>query len=751
MEPSAGNKTTVSHATLVPGSFPLLNEPDRTLTKLPAQVGRFRVDGPLGSGGMGLVCLGFDPRFQRRVAIKVMKYATSDPERIARFRGEAVAQARVVHPHVVTVYDSGEIESEGTAYPYFVMECPEHAEPLSEKLREPTWPIEVRMLVALQLCEAVSAVHGKEQIHGDLKPANTLIVPDSQNRPWVKLIDFGLATGARQFVLDMPAVRGGTPGYMAPELYRDGELPSYQSDLYALGVTVYEVLSGKHFRSDVPLQESAPGIDSILNEVVARALRSKPGDRYHTVREFSDALRAWSRNPVRRARAWLGERCTRAWPRRVFQACAVGVGVVVALHVAPWPLFQWTSLGHRLDPPRIALIAPEADDGAEVRIIALRDEPAALAAAEQAGIARWVLDSPKGLRAVHALLAGRLAQARPTVALWRVLFRDPSEHDRAFAESLSALATAGVSVVLPTDRWPTTATAAGVPPPALATAAGVVVAPCTDLEPKSSVLIPVAVAHGSESPLPNSSLLAAIRHRWPTGEISFGLDVAHGQVSADRLTPDLRAGAGLVQLTRRSVVCTQIGSIGESSVHQGIDPADHVAQIAVLPPKAEAWSSATMELADALRASPRALAEWCGGRVVLIADLRPGREEPIVTVATSIPSTLYHAALIERILSGELPRGAESGEQYAACAAAGALGVAATDVPARRTRKKIIRALSVVAATLCVWAVSVVLFSRGVVLYHPAALMVACATSAGAVLAIPGWGCRPNNRKGWIE
>lgn len=199
------------------------------------QIGYFRLEGKLGEGGMGAVYRALDESLQRYVAVKVMRSAAghgSSADRVSRLLDEAVAQARVNHPNIVTIYYVGRDEEE----PFFAMELLP-GPTVEEELRKGPLPYTQVIQLSSQIVGALSQSSRQGLVHGDIKPSNLLFSGPNV----VKLGDFGLATTP-----ETAASRGisGTLSYMSPELAEGGS-PSEKSDMYALGVTLFEMTFGR--------------------------------------------------------------------------------------------------------------------------------------------------------------------------------------------------------------------------------------------------------------------------------------------------------------------------------------------------------------------------------------------------------------------------------------------------------------------------------------------------------------------------
>jgi eukaryotic-like serine/threonine-protein kinase len=211
-----------------------------TAAPIPERVGPYRILRILGEGGMGVVYLAERPDLGNRVALKMLRDAWLSPVRRDRFAGEQRTLARLDHPSIARLYDADALP-DGT--PYFVMEYVEGL-PITRYCREAGASLEERLQLFREVCEAVRHAHGMAVIHRDLKPSNVLVTRDGA----VKLLDFGIAHQLES--VDAPAdptrtgLRLMTPSYAAPEQLM-GEPPGVYTDIYALGVVLYELLTGR--------------------------------------------------------------------------------------------------------------------------------------------------------------------------------------------------------------------------------------------------------------------------------------------------------------------------------------------------------------------------------------------------------------------------------------------------------------------------------------------------------------------------
>jgi len=261
--------------------------------------GRYRLEGRLGFGGMSTVHLALDMRLERQVAVKLLaEHLADDPAFVSRFQREAQAAARLVHPNVVQVFDSG--RDERTDQYFIVMEYIEGSS-CAEILRDDGW-VEVDEALAIieQACEGLHYAHRHGVVHRDVKPGNLLRSREGE----VKLADFGIAKATEQSSITQVGSVLGTAAYLAPEQAR-GEEAGPKADLYALGVVTYQLISGRLPYEAASLtelalkqqQEEPQTLDTLvaavrpeLADAVAVALALDPRERYATAREMGRAL-----------------------------------------------------------------------------------------------------------------------------------------------------------------------------------------------------------------------------------------------------------------------------------------------------------------------------------------------------------------------------------------------------------------------------------------------------------------------------
>jgi eukaryotic-like serine/threonine-protein kinase len=278
---------------------------------------RYRLDRKLGEGGMGVVYLGHHVVLEKAVAVKILADDLARrPDLVQRFLQEAKAASRIHHENIVDITDFGQTQS-GTVF--FVMELLEGrdlATFIRKEVGAVSWPLAKPILV--QICRALSAAHAKNIIHRDMKPENVYLVGREGSTDFVKVLDFGIAkiTGLEESAgarLTRTGMIFGTPEYMSPE-QAQGTHPDHRVDIYAVGVIMYEMLTGqvpfkadtfmgvltKHmFETPVPPSQARPdlGISPELDAIVLKALSKDRNLRFQTMAEFGNVIASVSGGP----------------------------------------------------------------------------------------------------------------------------------------------------------------------------------------------------------------------------------------------------------------------------------------------------------------------------------------------------------------------------------------------------------------------------------------------------------------------
>jgi len=283
--------------------------------------GRFRVVRCMGVGGMGAVYEIEHELTKHRRALKLLHAVMAQNSAVVeRFLREASAAGRVGNPHIVETFDAGTLES---GEPYLVMEML-RGQTLSDRIARGPMPIAEVVDLVGQACEGVQAAHDAGIIHRDLKPDNLFVV-DVEGRPFVKILDFGISkfdpgkTGGLALTQEGAAL--GTPYYMSPEQIRGEIKLDARTDVYALGVILYECIAGQrpfeaealtqlavliHVGKPLALAQLRPDVPPGLADVVARAMATDPAQRISTARELRTELERFGAISFKGTAARLG-------------------------------------------------------------------------------------------------------------------------------------------------------------------------------------------------------------------------------------------------------------------------------------------------------------------------------------------------------------------------------------------------------------------------------------------------------------
>ncbi|MCC7015493.1 MAG: SUMF1/EgtB/PvdO family nonheme iron enzyme [Planctomycetes bacterium] len=415
------------------------------------RIAGFKILAPLGRGGMGVVYLAEQEQPQRRVALKLLRREIADSDVSARFRREIEVLGRLQHPGIARIYEAGVTSIDGAELPWYAMEFVE-GRPLLEHARRENLAARERVALLAQICEAVEAAHVLGIVHRDLKPDNVLVEASGR----IRVLDFGVAAVVKR-ESDLTTLRTatgelvGTISYMSPEQASGGaEALDRRSDVYALGVMLFELLTGelpcatrgqmlheavRAIREDeaTSLSKLRPELGRELAAVVGKALEKERDRRYDSAIELGRDLRRWlADEPVHARAATPTYRLGRLVRRHRVLFGAIGFALI---SLSGGLVMTWAALGRA----RAAESAARDDEARTQRLSDLRG----LELLESRVDGLWPA-TPERLSALQEWLVeaerivARRAQHHSAVEGMRANAREWPQHDIAIANALVA-------------------------------------------------------------------------------------------------------------------------------------------------------------------------------------------------------------------------------------------------------------------------------------------------------------------------
>lgn len=367
----------------------------------PEKIGHYEIKSELGRGGMATVYRAYDPRFEREVAVKVLppEMLHADPQFRVRFQREAKIIAKLEHPSIVPVYDVGEEDNQ----PYFVMRYMTGGS-LADRIKKSVYSIDDATRLLEQIAPGLDEAHAKGIVHRDLKPSNILFAAKEISC----ISDFGIAKLSQA---ESGNVTGsaiiGTPAYMSPE-QAAGNAVDGRTDVYALGIILYEMLTGrqpyksetpmglalKHITEPVPsILEARPDLPAWMEEIISTAMAKHPEDRYQSAQQLVEALQS-------HINAETVDRITRREPapvkpspvakttvikkrrsKPILLFILLGLGLLSALTVGGMMAAGWLHINWTSDTPGVSPVPPTMTESSAPPILVPTQTPPATEAA----------------------------------------------------------------------------------------------------------------------------------------------------------------------------------------------------------------------------------------------------------------------------------------------------------------------------------------------------------------------------------
>ncbi|HRX83469.1 MAG TPA: protein kinase [Phycisphaerae bacterium] len=618
-------------------------------------------------GGQGIVYQAVQRSTQRKVAIK-LPLDDRDPAGVSRKRFEREIQlvAQLQHPNIVAVFDSGITRDNRR---YFIMDYIRGL-PLRDYVRRNQVPLEATLRLFCNLCRAVHHAHLRGVVHRDLKPSNVLVTADGI----VKVLDFGLAKSLVAAIDTVVSTTGqfiGTLAYTAPEQLR-GRLDEVdqRSDIYSLGVMLYELLTGRYpfvqpgelerlveqFATAPPLPPSeawtpaagisreadsaarSPGnpIDTDLETIVLKTLAKESHRRYATAEDLAQDLELYlAGEPIAARRdsiAYVLKTRLRSVSQRhrVLSLAACFVTALLFTRLVGMPLaYRWTHFNEWYQRALTNALPAPADPHAlaDIRLIALSDQTDVKALARSEGLTDVDAGVPRSLRGLHGRLMEKLVDAHPRAVAYDITFVAASPYDEAFARGAQALRDAGTPVLVAVPRWWLDSASPVALSPAIArhTLFGCATGGCTADAPWR---IQLFAKRGARDPYPSLALAAFAAFRQPAARAEFKLnadrdaiDVVYWQTMP---ASDLPQSLSATDHVAFSLLLPSDDGSGNHDPDYGLQPDDSLGLLLVDIPATAAFENITLKYGEVMNASPQALRKWFADRLILVADLRAG-------------------------------------------------------------------------------------------------------------------------------
>lgn len=672
---------------------------------VPVQIAGYRIIRLIGAGGMGLVYEAEQEALQRRVALKLMQPGAVNSEALARFESEARALARLKHPGIAQVFDTGVHRPGGggaedsSIVPFLSMELVEGSFTLQEFSERSGVALQDKLRVMLDVCDALEHAHGEGVVHRDLKPSNILVNParlGTRSRTGVrsetgtgtsggseaegssiKVIDFGIAKvlgdGSRTITSRGQIV--GTPTYMAPEQLMGGAVDN-RTDVYSLGVILYQLCTGRlplavprgldRHGLEKALRDATPApprtldrrLAGDLETIILKCLQKAPAERYQSVHELRADLFAFLHgDPIRATRigAWTAAWRTvgRAGVRRPivsFVCCAGGALLLAMLLVFP-AVYFWTGAGLWFA-NSVGVFAPASGMLGvlpDVRVVAIDNETDFESIAKREELSGVSNANIRTARLIHARLLSRLAKADPRAVGLDITFRAPSEFDGALVKAIGELRDRGMGVVVAAPTWGFGADGLAEIAPDIARAAWAG-APTGGFMGADIWSMDIALERDATEVIPGFSTLVFAACRAPDSEVAVSLQNGIAEIRYFKPGTQRRATVRAADRLRYSGV----QKVTEADPERGLLPGDLLAA-SIVPLPVTALGACTIPIQKVLGMSEAELRREFSGRLVLIGNVSDaGGDIQVSETGVRVPGVWTHAAMVQQMLRDEI-------------------------------------------------------------------------------------------------
>jgi|GEM_PF-3723745 len=641
----------------------------------------------LSTGGQGRVYKAWHEATRREVAIKVLLVERlKENQSRRRFEREITTLAGLKHPDIVSIFDAGVTRDDR---PYFVMEYVRGMS-LDQYTRENKPSIKSTLRLFARICRGVHHAHQHHVIHRDLKPSNILV--DDEGNP--KILDFGVAKPLVQPLDAHETTTGQTPGtplYMAPEqMRRDPKKVDARTDVYALGVILYRLLTGnspypettnwQFLRDNILYKEPLPPdknwkiesgiwaesetkiprcpVDRALKTILLKALAKERERRYQSAAEMADDIERYvAGEPIRARRdspAYYMSARTRVFAGRyplVAYFMAIWAAAFLTESAVIKPLYIFTPLNQMYeDALRQAFDANAMTRLDNVRIVAFSDARDMATLARVEGIDGVNPLAVRSFRALHGRLMEKLALAEPRVVAWDIAFPGETEHDAAFVRGVQALHQSGAGVVVGTTDW--SADDAGLPYVSRNIRPHVRYGSMTArLEQCWRIELLLQRGNGGEV-APSFALATAAALARPDSVAIWRLDPDNHRLRVNYKSTDGSPLAGYWIGEQDVIQLTEIDLNYSGEPMKGTKRGDNVGLLATPMPPSQTLNSATIDYLDVIRASPAQLRDWFNGKIVIVADRRAGVDSHLHADGRWLSGCYIQAVGIETLLSG---------------------------------------------------------------------------------------------------